>query len=319
MIDGAFELAKLDKPDYIEEQGARYEDLTVWFNSLVDSAGGQVTTGGTRVVLGRAAEIAMSIMHRVATSTAPDPSLNVAMEGSSDVPFDHRDAAFEINYPFVYQSAIATNPAIAKQMGWAPFPEVVCGRATHVSIGGHNLVASAHSAHPTLAFDGISCLTKEQYEIAYWVKGGLASVRTAVYGIPSFDRAYPCHALIESQLRTYGIRPQTRSYADATLAIQKAVTAKPASRLTPAGLASSPERDAAITSAVDGGVRPACALGSNRPCRTSPNSSAIEGNRISPPAITATMISTSVSCGAGACSTVRQGRTWAAGRPPTRR
>jgi multiple sugar transport system substrate-binding protein len=183
-------------------------------------------------VLGQAAEIAAAIMHRVATSSAAEPSLNVAMEGSSDVAFDHGNAAFEINYPFVYQSAIATNAAIAKQMGWAPFPEVVSGRAPHVSIGGYNLAVSAHSAHPTLAFDAISCLTKEQYEIAYAVKGGLAPVRTAIYGIPSFDRAYPFHALIESQLRTYGIRPQTPSYADVTLAIQNALT--PTSAIRPA-------------------------------------------------------------------------------------
>jgi multiple sugar transport system substrate-binding protein len=232
MIDDGIELARLDKPHYIEEQGARYEGLTVWFNSLVESAGGQVITGGNRVVLGQAAEIAAAIMHRVATSSAAEPSLNVAMEGSSDVAFDHGNAAFEINYPFVYQSAIATNAAIAKQMGWAPFPEVVSGRAPHVSIGGYNLAVSAHSAHPTLAFDAISCLTKEQYEIAYAVKGGLAPVRTAIYGIPSFDRAYPFHALIESQLRTYGIRPQTPSYADVTLAIQNALT--PTSAIRPA-------------------------------------------------------------------------------------
>jgi multiple sugar transport system substrate-binding protein len=232
MIDDAIELAKLGKPHYIEEQGARYEGLTVWFNSLVDSAGGQIITGTNRVVLGPAAGIATSIMRELATSVAADPSLNVAMEGSSDVAFDHGHAAFEINYPFVYQSAIATNPTIAKQMGWALFPEVVSGRAPHVSIGGYNLAVSAHSAHPALAFDAISCLTKEQYEIAYAVEGGLAPVRAAVYGIPSFQKTYPFHALIESQLRTYGIRPQTPSYADVTLAIQKALTPTSAIRPT---------------------------------------------------------------------------------------
>jgi multiple sugar transport system substrate-binding protein len=232
MIADAIALAKLGKPHYIEEQGAQYEGLTVWFNSLVDSAGGQIITGANRLVLGRAAEIAASIMHRLATSSAADPSLNVAMEGSSDVAFDKGTAAFEINYPFVYQSAIAANPAVANQMGYAPFPEVVRGLAPRVSIGGYNLAVSAHSKHPQLAFDAINCLTKKQYEIAYAVKGGLAPVRAAVYSISSFQKAYPFHALIERQLRTYGIRPQTASYSDVTLAIQKALS--PTSAIQPA-------------------------------------------------------------------------------------
>ena len=237
MIADASELAKLGKPHYIEEQGAQYEGLTVWFNSLVDSAGGQIISGANRVVLGRAAEAAASIMHRLATSGAADPSLNVAMEGSSDVAFDKGTAAFEINYPFVYQSAIAANPRVAKEMGYAAYPEVVSGVAPHVSIGGYNLAVSAHSAHPGLAFDAISCLTREQHEIAYAVKGGLAPVRAAVYGIASFRKAYPFRALIERQLRTYGIRPQTPSYADVTLAIQKALT--PTSAIQPASVVDS--------------------------------------------------------------------------------
>src|SRR5205807_3068091 len=77
MINDAIQLAKLGKPHYIEEQGAQYEGLTVWFNSMVDSAGGQIMAGNNKVVLGSAAETAAAIMHRLATSPAADPSLNV--------------------------------------------------------------------------------------------------------------------------------------------------------------------------------------------------------------------------------------------------
>ncbi len=135
MIDDADQLAKLGKPHYIEEQGAQYEGLTVWFNSLVNSAGGQIITGGDKVVIGHPAEVAASIMHRLATSPAADPSLNVAMEGSSDTTFDGGGAAFEINYPFTWDSAKTINPKVAKQMGYAPFPEVVPGsRRTYRSV-----------------------------------------------------------------------------------------------------------------------------------------------------------------------------------------
>jgi multiple sugar transport system substrate-binding protein len=236
MINDAIQLAKLGKPHYIEEQGAQYEGLTVWFNSLVNSAGGRIITSTNKVVIGPPAQTAASIMHALATSPAADPSLNVAMEGSSDVAFDKGTAAFEINYPFVWASAQKANPSVAKQMGYALFPAVVPGVAPHVSIGGYNLGVSAHSQHAQLAFDAISCLTQQQHEIAYAVKGGLAPVRGSIYGIASFDKLYPFHSLIKAQLETYGLRPQTPSYADVTLAIQKALS--PTSAINPPGVVS---------------------------------------------------------------------------------
>jgi len=231
MFADADMLAKLGKPHYIEEQGEQYEGLTVWFNSLVDSAGGGILTGTNKVIVGPTARVAASIMHELATSPAADPSLNVIEEGQSDTQFDHGLAAFEINYPFVWASSETINPAVHKEMGYAPFPEVVSGLSPHVSIGGYNLGVSSHSKHPQLAFDAVKCLTQENYEITYAVKGGLAPVRGAVYTIPSFEKLYPFHALIEKQLQTYGIRPQTPAYADVTLAIQEALS--PTSSINP--------------------------------------------------------------------------------------
>jgi multiple sugar transport system substrate-binding protein len=133
MIADATRLAKQGKPHYIEEQGAQYEGLTVWFNSLVDSAGGQILSGNNKVVIGNSTKVAASIMHQLATSPAADPSLNVTQEGQSDTAFDQGKAAFEINYPFVWQSAKTTGPSVAKHMGYALFPQVVGGIAPHVS------------------------------------------------------------------------------------------------------------------------------------------------------------------------------------------
>jgi multiple sugar transport system substrate-binding protein len=231
MINDSIQLAKLGKAHYIEEQGAQYEGLTVWFNSLVDSAGGQIVTGNNQVVIGSPAQKAAAIMHELANSPAADPSLNVAMEGSSDTAFDMGNAAFEINYPFVWASAQKTNPAVAKEMGYAYFPQVVPGISPRVSIGGYDLAISSHSTHPKQAFDAVSCLTQQQYEINYAVKGGLAPVRGAVYQIPSFVKLYPFAGLIANQLKTYGIRPQTPAYADVTLAIQKSLS--PTSNINP--------------------------------------------------------------------------------------
>jgi multiple sugar transport system substrate-binding protein len=231
MIDDAIALAKQGKPHYIEEQGSKYEGLTVWFNSLVDSAGGGILNTDNKVIVGPATKIAAAIMHRLATTPAADPALNVAQEGPSDVAFDAGTAAFEINYPFVWASAMSTNPKVFKEMGYAPFPSVVPGTKPKVSIGGYNLGVSAYSPHPQLAFDAVRCLVQEKNQERDAIKGGLAPVLASIYDIPSFDKAYPFHALIKSQLEDYGIRPQTPAYADVTLAIQNALS--PTSNIDP--------------------------------------------------------------------------------------
>ena len=44
MIDDSIQLARKGKPHYIEIQGAQYEGATVWFNTMLASAGGRVLT-----------------------------------------------------------------------------------------------------------------------------------------------------------------------------------------------------------------------------------------------------------------------------------
>jgi trehalose/maltose transport system substrate-binding protein len=234
MINDAITLAKQGKPHYIEEQGAQFEGLTVWFNSLVDSAGGQIITPQDNVVVGPSSQAAASIMHRLATSPAADPSLNVNMEDQARVAFEKGTAAFEINYPFVWPAAAAAG--IQSKMGYAPFPTVTPGTAPKVSIGGYDLGVSSYSKHPNEAFDALRCLTQEKYELTYATKGGLAPVRKAAYNDSAFLKQYPFGKLIEKQLVNYGIRPQTPSYADVTLAIQKALS--PTSNINPSSVVS---------------------------------------------------------------------------------
>ncbi len=231
MIAEANQLAAKGKPHYIEEQGAQYEGLTVWFNSMVNSAGGQILTASNKVVLGAPALKAAEIMKELATSKGADPSLNVSMEGPGQVAFQSGTAAFMINYPFVWSATQAGNPKVFKDMGYAYFPEVTPGIPPKVSIGGYNLGISAYSKHPNLAFQAVQCLTQDKNQSRDAIKGGLAPVAASIYDQPAFEKAYPFHQLIKQQLQTYGIRPQTPAYADVTLAIQK--TLSPTSNINP--------------------------------------------------------------------------------------
>lgn len=231
MIADADKLAAQGKPHYIEEQGAQYEGLTVWFNSMVNSAGGQILAANNKVVLGSSALTAAEIMKELATSKGADPSLNVSMEGPGQVAFQNGTAAFMINYPFVWSATQAGNPKVFKDMGYAYFPQVSPGIPPKVSIGGYNLGISAFSKHPNLAFQAVQCLTQDKNQSRDAIKGGLAPVAASIYDQPAFEKAYPFHQLIKQQLQTYGIRPQTPAYADVTLAIQK--TLSPTSNINP--------------------------------------------------------------------------------------
>jgi multiple sugar transport system substrate-binding protein len=236
MIDDAILLAKMGKPHYIEEQGAQYEGLTVWFNSMVDSAGGGILTKNDKIIVGPSTQVAASIMHRLATSPAADPSLNVSEEGQAETAFENGTAAFQVNYPFVWAAAHKDKPSIGKEMGYVLFPRVNPAIAPRVSIGGYNLGVSSYSRHPQLAFEAVRCMIQPQFQRGDAIKGGLAPVLASIYSEPAFIKAYPFAAQIKAQLEHYGIRPQTPAYADITLAIQKALS--PTSAINPKSVVS---------------------------------------------------------------------------------
>src|SRR3954468_10769053 len=70
--DGLIKQAEsLPKAGRIEIQGAQYEGTTVWFNSLVQSAGGTIVSGN-KVTLGQPGQKAAQIIHELGTSSAAD-------------------------------------------------------------------------------------------------------------------------------------------------------------------------------------------------------------------------------------------------------
>ncbi|BFO19288.1 hypothetical protein SHKM778_56760 [Streptomyces sp. KM77-8] len=123
MIDMSRDLARRGEPHYVEIQGAQYEGLTVWFNSLINSAGGTILNpSATAPSLGPPAVRAATVMRDLADAPAADPSLPNQMEDQNRLAMESGTAAFEINYPFVYPSMKANNPALFKNFRWAPYP-----------------------------------------------------------------------------------------------------------------------------------------------------------------------------------------------------
>ena len=225
MINDSIQLAKEGKPHYIEIQGAQYEGATVWFNTMLASAGGSVLTpNAQQAVLGQPAITALSIMKELATSVAADPSMDVQMENDNRLAMEAGRAAFELNYPFVYPSMKTDDPAMFKNFKWAPYPEVVPGKPARVTIGGTDLAVSAYSQHSSLAFQAALCLRDKASQLVSATVGGLPPTLTSLYSDPAMFADYPFHADILQALENASVRPKTPTYQIVSIDISHLVS-----------------------------------------------------------------------------------------------
>jgi multiple sugar transport system substrate-binding protein len=221
MIAQATALARDGKPHFVEVQGAQYEGYTVLFNALVASAGGSVLSpDGTEVVLGEPAERAVQAIRALADSPAADPSWSNQREDDNRLAFETGAAAFQLNYPFIYPSALANNPELAENIGWTLWPSLVPGKAGRSAIGGINLAVSAYSRHQAEAVDAVTCLRGRDKQIRNAVDGGLPPTLEEVYRDPALvEGGYPFAAAIYGALQNASVRPKTPAYQSVSLQI----------------------------------------------------------------------------------------------------
>ena len=232
MIADAEQLAKEGKPHYIEIQGAQYEGATVWFNTMVSSAGGTVLNpDATKITLDAAAVKALTIMKQLATSTAADPSLTVQMENQNRLQMEAGNAAFELNYPFVYPGMKADNPKLFKVFKWALYPGVNAGVLAKVTIGGIDLAVSAYSQHKDLAFQAALCLRNRENQLIGANVGGVPPTIASLYNDPKLFANYPFHADILKALQNASVRPKTPVYQVVSIDISHQIS--PAASINP--------------------------------------------------------------------------------------
>jgi multiple sugar transport system substrate-binding protein len=232
MIADAEQLAKQGKPHLIEIQGAQYEGTTVWFNTMVASAGGTVLNpDATKVTLNSSAVKALSIMKQLASSKAADPSLSVQMENDNRLAMEGGTAAFQLNYPFVYPAMKLDNPKLFKVFKWALYPQVTPGVPAKVTIGGIDLAVSAYSQHKTLAFQAALCLRDKQNQLIGANVGGTPPTITSLYNDPALFKDYPFHAEILQELENASVRPKTPVYQVVSIDISHLIS--PPSKISP--------------------------------------------------------------------------------------
>jgi multiple sugar transport system substrate-binding protein len=231
----------------IEAQGERYEGLTVFFTSLLASAGGSVLeqersqpggAGSAEGGLGQEVALppgpvreALRIMHRLATSPASEPGLDRAREDQARLAFETGGASFMVNYTYVWPSARENAPEVAEHMGWARWPGVATDRPSRVTVGGINLGVGAFSIHAALAFRAAECLASVENQRLAAARGGLPPTWASLYDEEDVRRTFPFADLLRETLQDAVQRPKTPLYSDVSLAISH--TLHPMSAIRP--------------------------------------------------------------------------------------
>ena len=220
MIDMA---EALGEQGTIQAQGERYEGLTVFFVSLLASAGGAVL-----VPDGQGADLdpgstrrALEVLQRLAGSPASDPALSTAREDQGRLAFESGDASFMVNYTYVWPSARSNAPEVAARMGWARWPAVEEGRPSRVTLGGINLAVGAHSPHPELAFEAAACIASADNQRLAATRGGLPPTIETLYDDPAVRDTFPFADVLVDTLGDAVQRPQTPLYPDVSMAISR--------------------------------------------------------------------------------------------------
>ncbi|SDZ22268.1 carbohydrate ABC transporter substrate-binding protein, CUT1 family [Micromonospora pattaloongensis] len=213
MIGMARDLKAQGKPYQVITMGAQYEGLVVLYNTMAASAGGTILSAdGGKAVFDDNAVRALELLRRFATAGVTNPSFTNAYEDDARLQFESGNAAFQLNWPFVYPAMQKGAPELAKKVGWARYPGVDADTPSRVTIGGYNLAVSAYSKHPEQAFDAALCLRSPEHQKFSAINDGVPPTIESLYADPEVAKAYPMKDEILAELKDPAIRPLTPAY-----------------------------------------------------------------------------------------------------------
>jgi multiple sugar transport system substrate-binding protein len=228
----------------VAAQGRRAESLTVWLNALIESAGGSVITENAEqpenIELGLdsdAARRAAEVMKLVADSGVGGPAFSTAGEDENASAFEDGQAAFMVNWPFVWPRALSAveggtlDASVPEDYGWALYPRVNENDPTAPPYGGINIGIGAFSEHPDLAFAAAECIVSAENQAYYFVTNGNPASLASVYDDPAVLDEFPMAPVIRESLELAAPRPKTAYYSEVSGSIQR--TYHPPSSIVP--------------------------------------------------------------------------------------
>ena len=229
IVDAAESQGKL-----VGAQGARAESLTVWFNALIESAGGSIISENSenpeQIELGLdtpEGRRATEIMKLVAESDAAGPAFSTSTEDSSATGLESEDGGFNVNYPFVYQRALSAveagtmDASVPEDYGAAVYPRVDEDTEAAPPYGGINLGIGAFSESPELAYEAAECIVEDENQAYYFLHDGNPASATSVYDDEEVLGKFPMAPVIRESLELAAPRPQTPYYNEISVGLQR--------------------------------------------------------------------------------------------------
>jgi multiple sugar transport system substrate-binding protein len=226
--------AAQDQKKILSAQGRRAESLTVWFNALIESAGGHIiaknSTNPDNIKLGfdtPAGKRAGEVMHEVATSGVEGPAFSTSSEDTSALQFESPDAGFMVNWPYVWAQANTKVAAgtlkqsVPNDYGWTLYPRVDAGTPSAPPLGGINLGVSKFSRYANQAYQATVCITSDANQADYMVTNGNPASSAAVYDDPKVQKEYPMADTIRDSLKASAPRPLSPYYSEITGGLQR--------------------------------------------------------------------------------------------------
>lgn len=213
MISEAKKLKSENKPYVVAVTGAQYEGLVVVFNTILASLGGTlVNKDSTKPTVNADTVAALKVLHDLATDGLASKSLSNSQEPEVFAQIQNSEAAFALNWPYVYGSMKDANPKVYKDLKWAPLPQFKSGEPSRATLGGMNYAISKFSKHPEQAFDAAMCLRSPANQLKHAENGNEPPVLENLYADPALQKAYPMYADLLTELKTAVPRPVTPLY-----------------------------------------------------------------------------------------------------------
>ncbi|MCA1655464.1 MAG: extracellular solute-binding protein [Pseudonocardiaceae bacterium] len=182
---------------------------------------------------------ALELLKEVTSEGITDPSLTNAQEQQVQQAFEKPDseAAFELNWPYVYAAMQTGNPDRAEHFKWARYPGI--DGPSRVTIGGYNLAVSSYSQHKPEAFEAALCLRSAESQKFSAIRDGVPPTLESVYDDdtpldpsqpedaadnPSMTTAYPMKETIQEELQDPAVRPLTVIYQNLSTITSKVLS-----------------------------------------------------------------------------------------------
>jgi multiple sugar transport system substrate-binding protein len=209
-------------------QANKYEGYVVWINALISGAGGSIISDASKGVDAKvdvnsqAGDDAANVINELAHSKAAPPDLTISQEGQAGSAFGATNGAFMVNWTYIWHNYDATQPDVAKDIGYTMYPETVAGKPSAPPYGGIGIGVSAYSKHVSEATQAASCIVKPENQGINAVLTGNMPASPAGYQYPQLQKLYPPQLLrlFQASLNAAAPRSVTPYWSDISGAIQ---------------------------------------------------------------------------------------------------